>query len=384
MGAAFLHAGVSMTGRLVRPGLRRRRAISAALVCGVIVSLVPTTHLAGAATSTTSLVGVSCKSANLCVAVGFVDSYPAPRQPFIEMWNGTAWTQTASPSVPGGYLVSATCTSATDCVAVGQRGVPAKTLAEHWNGIRWTVTPTPSPAVEAMLKSVACVNAKFCFAVGESTNRQSERTLVARWNGTTWKQVASPNFPKTGIPASWLDGVSCLSVTNCFAVGSAFDGAVADDAFVVRWNGRVWSISARKDPTGDLNWLHSVSCAAKNMCLTVGEDNTGSPSRMLKGKWNGKVWRVAASPPSDRELVLESVSCASNTACLAVGSLSREAPYAERWNRGKWSPVPAPIPSGVGGFSSVACVRPGACYAVGASTMQYWNGSTWSVVTDAR
>jgi len=94
--------------------------------------------------------------------------------------------------------------------------------------------------------------------------------------------------------------------------------------------------------------------------------------------------RVAASPPADRELVLQSVSCASNTACLAVGSLGLEAPYAERWNRGKWSVIAAPIAAGVSRLSSVSCIRPGACYAVGGSLMQYWNGSTWSAVTDAR
>jgi hypothetical protein len=373
-----------MTRMVSTAGTSCRGALAVAVVCGAVFSLIPPTRVAEAATPVASLTAISCRTADLCLAVGFIDSLGVKRQPFSEQWDGGSWQRMANPSVPGGFLESAACVSASDCVAVGEWGTPSKAFAEHWNGTRWTVTPTPSPGTEGTLSGVSCASAKFCIAVGSFLDgKRNQRTLILRWNGSTWKQVASPNYPKRA-PANWLDGVSCMSVKSCVAVGSAFDGVVADAAYVVGWNGKVWSIRARQEPTGDLNWLHSVSCAAQNMCLTVGEDNTGSPTRMLKGRWNGKTWRVTAPPPADRELSLNSVSCADPTNCLAVGAISYESPYAERWFRNKWLPIAAPAAAGVSPLVSVSCVRSGGCYAVAPRSMQYWNGSSWSVVDDAR
>ena len=52
------------------------------------------------------------------------------------------------------------CTSATNCVAVGDYMDPAgtsdTTLAEQWDGTSWTVLTTPSPATFSALVSVSC------------------------------------------------------------------------------------------------------------------------------------------------------------------------------------------------------------------------------------
>jgi len=45
------------------------------------------------------------------------------------------------------------------------------------------------------------------------------RSLIARWNGATWKPVANP---QSGFPL--LFGVACVTSSSCYAVG--FHGLV--------------------------------------------------------------------------------------------------------------------------------------------------------------
>src|SRR3954471_19107836 len=361
--------------RIVSRSRLRRRTIAAAVVCGAIFSFVAPARGAGADASTTSLTEITCRNAKFCVAVGVYASFGGPRLPFVEVWDGIAWKKSASPNVAGAWLSSVSCGSVTDCVAVGQKGSSPKTFAMHWDGTHWTVTTAPSPTKEAQFESVSCVTPKFCTAVGWSMDaKRNVRTLVARWNGSGWKQLPSPNFPKSGQIDSELLGVSCTSVTRCFAVGSSYNPAASRDLLALRWNGKAWSVSARQTLYG-IKQLASVSCVGKTVCMAVGAD-LGSPGTELKDYWNGKTWRAAVNSAAPA-LGLASVSCASATNCLAVGNRDYEAPYAEHWNGTKWSRIARPSSSEFG-LSSAACLPSGSCYAVGSTDMLFWNGTTWS------
>jgi hypothetical protein len=96
---------------------------------------------------------VSCTSVTACTAVG---GYTVARTALVglaEAWNGKKWAIEATPSPPdseGGNLLGVSCKSATACSAVGYYYIyagagPPHTLAEAWNGKRWTVESTPSP-----------------------------------------------------------------------------------------------------------------------------------------------------------------------------------------------------------------------------------------------
>ena len=90
------------------------------------------------------------------------------------------------------------CTSATNCMAVGDytdQAVDADTtVAEQWNGTTWTVLTTPSPATFSTLGSVSCPSAGHCIAVGGSsaTATGAVSPLTEVWNGTTWTAVTAP------------------------------------------------------------------------------------------------------------------------------------------------------------------------------------------------
>ena len=80
-------------------------------------------------------------------------------------------------------------------------------MIEHWNGHKWSVVPGASPgncavflngvAVRSALSAsqdellgVAVLSSSYAWAVGY---QGQYKTLVERWNGTTWTVQPSPN-----------------------------------------------------------------------------------------------------------------------------------------------------------------------------------------------
>jgi hypothetical protein len=93
-------------------------------------------------------------------------------------------------------------------------------LAEKWNGAAWTIVPVSnfSAWTFSRLDSVSCLSATNCFAVGTWAGGSPTQTLVAHWNGTGWTPIKSPN--PTGSNGSTLTGISCIGA-KCTAVGAA-------------------------------------------------------------------------------------------------------------------------------------------------------------------
>ena len=91
------------------------------------------------------------------------------------------------------------------------------------------------------LNSVSCISATNCMAVGDDENAAgtADVTLAAQWNGTTWTSVATPS-PAT---FSALFSVSCTSATFCSAVGASSPTATGVVSPVAEtWNGSTWSL----------------------------------------------------------------------------------------------------------------------------------------------
>ena len=114
----------------------------------------------------------------------------------IEHWNGTSWSHVSSPN-PGGsngdWLNAVTARSATDAWAVGAYGTSAgaATLIEHWNGTAWSQSASPSPSSTLnILTSVTATSGTSAWAVGtDRSSSNTEETLILRWNGRTWSRA---------------------------------------------------------------------------------------------------------------------------------------------------------------------------------------------------
>ena len=383
---------------------------------GCLVALIGGPALARASTGSVSqsqFNDVACTSAQNCMAVGWYQASGRGSVYFTlaESWNGQAWRIVAIPSPQhrggGAQLNAISCVSSTDCMAVGQSLIFTSTgnlvpspLAEVWNGSKWTIVPTPKLRNSgASLDGIACTSASSCMAVGNKGTPTSpnDLTLAESWNGTSWKLVPTPPPPTGG---TTLLRVSCTSSASCMAVGYyGFNGS--NDSQITlseQWNGTRWRILTTPNP-GNSGALGGVACFSASACMATGDHFAHSPTRIivtLSERWDGTKWQVQPSPnPAGAALAaFGPVSCVSPSACMGVGSATDSTgeenfTLAESWNGTSWTILPTPSPgSFIDTLNGVSCTAVTACMAVGAfdgttdvfTLAERWNGTSWTML----
>jgi hypothetical protein len=358
-----------------------------------------------------TLYSVVCNSSSDCWAVG--DSYNGTvHQTLIEQWNGTSWTSAVAPNgAVDNYLSHVACNSTTDCWAVGHSSNAAvdpqlfdQDLILHWNGSVWLLSPAPTDQATTYandLAGIACASGSECWAVGSIQPAGSGRPLIARWDGTLWTSVAAPDVP--ALPSNFLEGVTCVSKSNCWAVGFDFYGVIAR-GLILHWDGSAWAIQDSPSTAIDRsNYLSEVTCVAASDCWAVGQssDTIDRARQALAMHWNGVSWSISSSSPVDTsqvvETALESVACASTSDCWSVGfagitQTPRLVPWIQHWNGQAWASFPAPpdqyVQTADHILYGVTCTSTSDCWSVGAqgtvpvqTLIDHWDGTSWSEVT---
>ena len=255
-----------------------------------------------------------------------------------------AWDAVSSPTAPGQVsgLAGVTCFSASDCWAVGFSGTLANvnpigeidsTLIEKYTSNGWSIVPSPTPpgSQGSDLYGVTCVSATDCWAVGDyftDNTTMYTQPLIEQDTGSGWSIVSSPSPP--GSQESALQGVTCAGASDCWAVGN-YSNNTADgssDALIEQDTGSGWDIVPSTSFSGDApGGLNGVSCVGADDCWAAGYANSTDP-----------------------------------------GNPYANVPLIERNTGSGWSIVPsaAPSPGGtVYGFESVVCADAHDCWAVG-------------------
>src|SRR5207249_1971044 len=163
-------------------------------------------------------------------------------QTLVEHWNGTSWSIISSPNVGTGnnFLEAVACISAANCWAAGyyfNGSGFAQTLVEHWNGMSWSIVPSnnSNAAQNNYLYGVTCTSTTNCWAVGYFFNGSSSQALIERWDGTAWAIAISPST------ANRLFGVTCGLAPECWAVGDYSPSGHAQ-TLIENWDGTSWAI----------------------------------------------------------------------------------------------------------------------------------------------
>ena len=385
----------------------RRRGIAALLLtaAGLLAQAAGSPGAAAATTSQAVLIGVSCSSADACVAVGTLLKGPPVTAgfPLAENWNGKTWTVKATPNPKGSTnsnLFAVSCISATTCMAVGSydhaaapTGAP---FTELWNGKAWTIRTAPSPGGDnsnSSLIGVSCISARYCVAVGSTIAGGHNNAYSEVWNGKTWRIKPTPRPRRTTY--SDLGTVSCRSATFCMATGNyQVHSSSKSRTLAEEWNGRAWAIKATPNPHDGVNGdgIPSVACSSPSACIAVGGYGTanGRAALSLVEAWNGRAWAIKASPhPKGASSNLSGVSCTTANSCLAVGSY-RGGLFSGMWNGRAWAiravAQPRKVTSAL--LNGVSCGARDACATVGDGSTtaeteipvaEEWNGKTWSI-----
>jgi hypothetical protein len=271
----------------------------------------------------------------------------------------TSWSVAASPNpaIWGNILKGVAATSASDVWAVGNAATQTnnRTLIERWNGSTWTAVPSPSPSSSCQdgniqwtgnnLKAVAAVGPGDVWAVGHSCYLRN--TLVEHWNGVSWSIVPSPSFNTGGDGIqNWLSGVDAVSSANVWAVGAHTASNGAYLTLVERWDGTSWRVVSSSNPSPTSNILNAVQAVSAGDIWAVGYFRTGTGSQPLIEHWNGTAWSVVPSPTLRTGSVLSAITAVSATDVWAFGfqpgASGAVLTLVEHWNGTSWSVVPSP------------------------------------------
>ncbi len=343
------------------------------------------------ATQHNALRGVTCVSASECWAVGYYLADNAA-QTLIERWDGTSWTIVSSPNTSAtqsNFLLGVTCASASECWAVGyyyNDNVISQTLIERWDGTSWAIVGSPNTSASDYnsLSGVTCVSASECWAVGYyfTSDNFVDQTLIERWDGISWSIISSPNTSTT--EANVVLGVTCVSASECWAAGYYYGlDDLISRTLIERWDGTSWTIVNSPNTNTLSNVLLGVTCGSASDCWAVGNYAvTGSVLQTLIERWNGTSWEIVSSPNTSvtQSNLLYGVTCGSTSDCWAVGYYIVDAmsnlnqTLIERWDGTSWEIVSSPNTSATQSnlLYGVTCGSTPDCWAVG----YYYNESS--------
>jgi hypothetical protein len=196
-------------------------------------------------------------------------------------------------------------------------GSSSKVLVLHWNGANWTRQAAPTPGSDGELRGIAALSGRNAWAVGDisATGSSGEKALIEHWNGSKWAQVPSPN-PQDAKGDIFLNGVAGTSASNVWAVGGYTNGH-RFKSLIEHWNGRSWKIVASPSP-GTSDFLNSVTASSARSAWAVGDYTHGRQTSMIL-HWNGRVWSRVASPSPGAVSGFAGVAATGKSGLWAVG-----------------------------------------------------------------
>ena len=418
------------------------RLLGRSVCIGAVIALLPALVAAGAVRATASptdpnpgirnfLTGVKALSPTDVWAVGYYCAANCAGnsqtdQTLIEHWDGTAWTQVASPD-PSGWLdrlFAVTATSATDVWAVGyycaanclSANEVERTLVLHWNGTSWSQVTSPNPFSDE-LTAVTATSATDAWAVGYYCTAGclaaggTQGTLIEQWNGTAWSSVRSPNPGPKGNTENILSGAGATGTGDAWAVGSYCTSQCLTPSQTFRnliehWNGTAWSKVTAPSPAGGPNLftnLYALSADSPTDAWAVGYHDSNTATKSMILHWNGTAWTEATSPNPGDPVLLYGVSSRSPTDAWAAGQYMSSTNFLWHtlilhWNGSAWakvpSPTPVPAPNLQGRLlSQVSADSATDAWAVGsyctancannnetdATLILHWSGTRWSL-----
>jgi hypothetical protein len=229
-------------------------------------------------------------------------------------------------------------------------GSPVAAGSVQWNIVN---SQNTSAGQGNVLNSVTCVSATDCWAVGSYSIGAGDGTLIEHYDGASWSIVSSPNTSAT--ENNGLSSVTCVSTSDCWAVGYGDNSGGVKQTLIEQWDGTSWGIVVSPNTSvTEANQLSGVTCVSGADCWAVGNyTNSGSNPQTLAENYNGTIWSIVPSPNP-------------------TGT----------WTGSEWYANVSTTGNGYGYLVSVTCLSATDCWAAGdngaAMFALSWNGTSWS------
>jgi hypothetical protein len=131
--------------------------------------------------------------------------------------------------------------------------------------------------------AVSATSASDTWAVGSELHAGKNQTLVLHWNGTSWQQMTVPQ--PAGNNGDTFNAVAATSASNAWAAGFYFNSKVEQRTFLAQWDGSAWRQVPSPTPGTAGATLNAVTASSANQAWSVGTyqpDVTTSRSLVLR------------------------------------------------------------------------------------------------------
>jgi alpha-tubulin suppressor-like RCC1 family protein len=220
----------------------------------------------------------------------------------IEHWNGTAWSVVPSPNPETGpgasdELQAIAGTAADDLWAIGSYSNGQTfnaVLLEHWNGTTWTCFRPPNVTGEQFGTAVTALASNDVWVVGN----QATTTVSLHWDGTAWKQIATPFLNDGAAPLNLLTGVTAIAANDVWASGyeSNVNQLNLRDPYVLHWTGTAWSLVKVPNPGTEGSQLAGITALSASDIWAAGVTlQTDGGSLTLTEHFDGTTWATEPS-----------------------------------------------------------------------------------------
>jgi hypothetical protein len=245
--------------------------------------------------------GVTCMSATDCLLAGYYSEASAT-QSLIEHYDGASWNLISSAntsSTQSNFPFAIACTSATDCWTVGfYYGFPGGniyTLIDHYDGASWSVVDSPNPPPNSagqygdFLWGVTCTSTTDCWAVGYYFNVNGVfQNLIEHYtvppvqlNAVVSRKVhgAAGTFD-VDLPLSGSRGVECRSggANGDYTVVFTFANVLTNVGSASVSSGAGMIVTANIDPSDARNYIINLTGVTNAQTITVSLSNVSDSS----------------------------------------------------------------------------------------------------------
>ncbi len=255
--------------------------------------------------------------------------------------------------------------------------------AQEQADCRWATDPAATR--NAILSGVTAVDPTTVWAVGSRYGSDDwGRTLVRRWDGTSWQTYPSPTVEEQ---TNHLNDVAVEPDGAAWAVGDRSRRTMK--TIVQRYDGTRWRMQRSLNPSETLNSLEAVDVTPTGSVYAVGSRwNDNRRYRTMIQHFDGADWRMVRV---GRPGLLYDVDVVGDGDVWAVGVKTEHraaGAYAVHFDGETWTEVAAPDVGG--GFSilrGVSAAAPDDVWAVGAyhensepqPLILHFDGTSWSV-----
>lgn len=253
-------------------------------------------------------------------------------------WNGTAWRSVkypapkTSPQATAGFPGDVTADAPGDAWLLGDvEGGSGQIIPflDHWNGTAWSRATLPHVGGATQLSVVAAHGPSDVWIVGVKYASHRDTLVMLHWNGSAWTQESGP---ATGMVTIFVNGARMVSPGNLWVVGmgKATPKGVRHP-LALHWNGHTWTDTPVPSGPGELY----QAAAADSAVWAVGDTYGGSSPTYSADflRWTGSRWAHAPIPVKGGDVSLDGGTARPGGGLWAVGGTGAAVPLIELWSR---------------------------------------------------